>query len=86
MPIAAPQSAGPKWRAGDWKEPGLGGRVSLTKAGSDMRHLVKGTYYVSDDDAAPVLRPPPLGIEMAGFHRPPGKERRIAGIRQPTAA
>jgi enamine deaminase RidA (YjgF/YER057c/UK114 family) len=24
----------------------------LTKAGSDMHHLVKGTYYVSDDDAA----------------------------------
>jgi enamine deaminase RidA (YjgF/YER057c/UK114 family) len=24
----------------------------LTKVGSDMRHLVKGTYYVSDDDAA----------------------------------
>ena len=24
----------------------------LTKAGSDMRHLVKATYYVSDDDAA----------------------------------
>jgi neutral/alkaline ceramidase-like enzyme len=29
---------------------------------------------------------PPLGIEMAGFHRPVGKERRIVGIRQPTAA
>lgn len=29
---------------------------------------------------------PPLGIEMAGFHRPPGKERRIAGIRRPAAA
>jgi enamine deaminase RidA (YjgF/YER057c/UK114 family) len=24
----------------------------LKKSGSDMRHLVKGTYYVSDDDAA----------------------------------
>jgi len=24
----------------------------LSKVGSDMRHLVKGTYYVSDDDAA----------------------------------
>jgi len=24
----------------------------LAKVGSDMRHLVKGTYYVSDDDAA----------------------------------
>jgi hypothetical protein len=29
---------------------------------------------------------PPLGIEMGGFHRPLGKERRIKGIRQPTAA
>src|SRR5436190_18771306 len=29
---------------------------------------------------------PPLGIEMAGFHKPPGKERRITGIRQPTFA
>lgn len=29
---------------------------------------------------------PPLGIEMAGFHRPPGEERRITGIRQPPAA
>ncbi len=28
---------------------------------------------------------PPLGIEMGGFHRPPGQERRITGIRQPTA-
>ncbi len=27
---------------------------------------------------------PPLGIEMAGFHKPPGNERRITGIRQPT--
>lgn len=25
---------------------------TLAKVGSDMRHLVKGTYYVSDDDAA----------------------------------
>jgi hypothetical protein len=25
---------------------------------------------------------PPLGIEMAGFHRPPGHERRIRAIRQ----
>ena len=25
---------------------------------------------------------PPLGIEMAGFHKPPGQERRIEAIRQ----
>ncbi len=29
---------------------------------------------------------PPLGIEMAGFHKPVGQERRITGIRQETAA
>jgi hypothetical protein len=29
---------------------------------------------------------PPLGIEMGGFHRAPGNERRIRGIRKPTAA
>lgn len=26
---------------------------------------------------------PPVGIEMAGFHKPPGQERRIKAIRQP---
>ncbi len=29
---------------------------------------------------------PPLGIELAGFHKPVGQERRITGIRQETAA
>ena len=28
---------------------------------------------------------PPLGIELAGFHKPPGRERRITGIRQPAS-
>ncbi|MDD4268544.1 MAG: hypothetical protein GXY25_08095 [Pirellulaceae bacterium] len=28
---------------------------------------------------------PPLGIELAGFHKPPGQERRVKGIRQPAA-
>jgi len=28
---------------------------------------------------------PPLGIDMGGYHRAPGNERRITGIRQPTA-
>jgi hypothetical protein len=28
---------------------------------------------------------PPLGIEMGGFHRQPGNERRIKGIRRPSA-
>jgi neutral/alkaline ceramidase-like enzyme len=29
---------------------------------------------------------PPLGIELAGFHRQPGNERRVTGIRQPAQA
>lgn len=29
---------------------------------------------------------PPLGIELGGFHKPPGQERRIKGIRQSCAA
>lgn len=29
---------------------------------------------------------PPLGVELAGFHRPPNNPRLITGIRQPTAA
>ncbi len=28
---------------------------------------------------------PPLGTELGGFHRPPGQERRVRGIRQPTS-
>jgi len=27
---------------------------------------------------------PPLGIELAGFHKPPGQERRVKAIRQPS--
>ncbi len=40
-----------------------------------------GTFQVGE---GVVEITPPLGIEMAGFHKPPGKERRITGIRQPT--
>lgn len=29
---------------------------------------------------------PALGIELAGFHKPPGQERRVTGVRQPCAA
>lgn len=29
---------------------------------------------------------PPLGIELAGFHKPPGQERKITAIRQPPVA
>ncbi len=29
---------------------------------------------------------PPLGVELAGFHKPPGKERVSTGVRQPCKA
>jgi neutral/alkaline ceramidase-like enzyme len=29
---------------------------------------------------------PPAGTELAGFHKPPGQERRVTGIRQPASA
>src|SRR5258706_14723580 len=29
---------------------------------------------------------PPLGVELAGFHKPVGQERRCTGIRQPSTA
>src|SRR5437867_9519440 len=29
---------------------------------------------------------PPSGTELAGFHKPPGKERRSTGVRQPAGA
>jgi len=29
---------------------------------------------------------PPMGTELAGFHKPPGKERRSTGARQPASA
>jgi len=29
---------------------------------------------------------PPMGVELAGFHKPPGKERRCTGARQPSSA
>ena len=43
----------------------------------------KGAFEAGE---AVVDTTPPLGIEMAGFHRPEGQERRIVGIRQGTAA
>src|SRR6266508_5116699 len=29
---------------------------------------------------------PQIGTELAGFHKPPGKERRSTGVRQPASA
>jgi neutral ceramidase len=42
-----------------------------------------GTFSVGE---GVVDTTPPLGIEMGGFHRLPGNERRVEGVRQPTAA
>jgi len=55
---------------------GLWTRLSHAAASSSVIEAGEGTVDTT----------PPLGIEMAGFHRSPGNERRITGIRQPTAA
>ncbi|MCR4413470.1 MAG: neutral/alkaline non-lysosomal ceramidase N-terminal domain-containing protein [Thermoguttaceae bacterium] len=68
------------------------GRRAFLAAGAGAAGLVLGA---SPGSAAPsglrageatVEITPPLGIEMGGFHRSPGNERRIRGIRQPTFA
>jgi hypothetical protein len=51
---------------------GLPGGISL--GGEEQRPLRAGEGVVDIT--------PPLGIELAGFHRAPGNERRIKGIRQ----
>jgi hypothetical protein len=56
----------------------LGGRSRFATAGDKDSQLEVGEGVMDTT--------PPLGIEMAGFHRAPGKERRITGIRQATAA
>lgn len=59
---------------------GSAGLVGMAKRGfasSSGRSLLAGEGVVDST--------PPLGIEMGGFHRPPGKERRVEGIRRPTA-
>ncbi len=57
---------------------GLGLCTRLARAGTASSGLEAGEGTVDTT--------PPLGIEMAGFHRAPGNERRITGIRQPTGA
>ncbi len=48
-----------------------------TWADSSTRELFAGEGIVDTT--------PPVGIELGGFHRAPGNERRVKGIRQPTA-
>ena len=62
--------------------------LSATSAG-----VVLASSGFAADPASPLLAgegtadiTPPLGIEMGGFHRAPGNERRIKAIRQPPAA
>jgi len=40
-----------------------------------------GSAFLAGEGLADIT--PPLGIELGGFHRPPGQERRVRGIRQP---
>ena len=63
-------------RAGSLAALGLWARPARSATTSSAFEVGEGTVDTT----------PPLGIEMAGFHRAPGKERRITGIRQPTAA
>lgn len=53
--------------------------------GSDSAHHAQpSTPLLAGEGVVDIT--PPLGIELGGFHRPPGSERRVRGIRQPTAA
>ncbi len=62
-----------------------GGTVTgLALQASSSRAGTKSTDFAAGEGV--VTTTPPLGIEMAGFHRPVGKRRVITGIRQPTAA
>jgi len=54
---------------------GLAGRCALGFEAASVLEAGEGVVDVT----------PPLGIELAGFHRAAGKERRIQGIRQASA-
>ena len=57
---------------------GLGLPAGTSRGGEELSSLRAGEGIVDIT--------PPLGIELAGFHRAPGNERRIKGIRQPMEA
>ena len=66
----------------------LGGTLAGTAAalsGSLRRGLAADGKPILEVGQGTADITPPLGVEMAGFHRPPGQERRVKGIRQPTA-
>jgi len=58
---------------------GTWGRLLDSAAGESSKavesHALRVGHAVGDVS-------PPEGVELAGFHRPPGKERRVRGIRQ----
>jgi hypothetical protein len=54
--------------------PWIASQVAAAQAGAELR-AGQGVVDVT----------PPLGIELAGFHRPPDNPRRITSIRQPSA-
>jgi len=64
----------------------LGGALGAAAAGLAMPLAVRAESnrpgLLAGEGRAEIT--PPLGIEMAGFHKPPGKERRITAIRQPS--
>ncbi len=55
------------------------GSIAVLRAGSARGAAADGLQ--AGEGVADIT--PPLGIELAGFHKPPGQERRVKAIRQP---
>lgn len=64
---------------------GIGATLAVTTLASHLSADQSGNESLAIGEAVVDITPP-LGIELAGFHKPPGEERRITGIRQKTAA
>lgn len=64
---------------------GIGATLAVTTIARHLSADQSGSDSLVMGDAVVDITPP-LGIELAGFHKPPGQERRITGIRQETAA
>ena len=61
-----------------------GGAACVAVANSGSAHSIGGSGNLRVGEGVADITPP-LGIEMGGFHRPPGQERRIRSIRQAAA-
>jgi len=59
------------------------GVTGLALPAGHSRAAAAGTQLLAGEGVVDIT--PPIGIEMGGFHRKPGNERRVKGNRQPTA-